>query len=50
MDFNTLLLWGQKHGILLMLGMFLVLLASLYWPGRKAGVERNALIPLRDDR
>ncbi len=49
-DLNEILLWGQKHSILLMFGSFLVILATVYWPGRKEPVERNALIPLQDDR
>ena len=49
-DLNNILLWGQKHSILLMLVSFLVMLASIYWPGRKEPVERNAMIPLQDDR
>jgi cbb3-type cytochrome oxidase subunit 3 len=47
---NALLLWGQKHSILLMVASFLVILATMYWPGRRAPVERHALIPLQDDR
>jgi cbb3-type cytochrome oxidase subunit 3 len=47
---NNILLWGQTHSILLMVGSFLVIVASVYWPGRKDQVERNAMIPLQDDR
>ena len=50
MDLNSLLLWGQKHSILLMFGSFLLILATVYWPGRKERVERHGLIPLQDDR
>jgi cbb3-type cytochrome oxidase subunit 3 len=42
--------WMVRHSILLTLPVFLMLLASLYWPGRRARVERHALIPLDDDR
>ena len=50
MELNNLLLWGQKHSILLMFGSFLMILATVYWPSRKEQVERNAMIPLQDDR
>jgi cbb3-type cytochrome oxidase subunit 3 len=46
---NTLLLWGQQHSILLMVGWFLVILATMYWPGRRETVERHGRIPLQDD-
>ncbi len=45
-----IVLWMQGKTLLPVLAMFLLLLASLYWPGRKAKVERNAMIPLDDDR
>jgi cbb3-type cytochrome oxidase subunit 3 len=40
------------HGKLLFpgIGLFLVLLLSLYWPGRKARIEQNAMIPLDEER
>ena len=49
-ELNNILLWGQKHSVLLMGASFLMVLATVYWPGRKEPVERNAMIPLQDDR
>jgi cbb3-type cytochrome oxidase subunit 3 len=42
--------WAQQHSVLLMLAIFLVIFATTYWPGRKERVERNGLIPFKDDR
>ena len=30
--------------------VFIMILLTTYWPGRKAHVERNGFIPLEDDR
>jgi len=40
------------HGKLILPGivLFLIFLVSLYWPGRKARIEQNALIPLDEER
>ncbi len=46
----TFLHWMQDHSVALVGGVFLVLVASVYWPGRKERFERDAMIPLQDDR
>jgi len=45
-----LVLWLRNHSGVPMLIVFLLILVSTYAPRRKARIERNALIPLRDDR
>jgi hypothetical protein len=45
-----LLFWLQNHSILLTLPGFLLLFPLLYWPGRRTAMERNARIPLDDNR
>lgn len=30
--------------------VFLLLIASVYWPGRKARFQRDAMIPFKDDK
>jgi cbb3-type cytochrome oxidase subunit 3 len=42
--------WLQHNSILLMFSVFVLILAVTYWPGRKAGIERNGRIPLDDGR
>ncbi len=36
--------------ILLMFALFVLILASTYWPGRKSRLEKYGHIPLEDDR
>ena len=33
----------------MMLAVFTLVVITTYWPGRRTGQERHALIPLRDD-
>jgi cbb3-type cytochrome oxidase subunit 3 len=40
----------EHNSIILMLVVFLLILATTYWPGRKPGIERDGRIPLEDDR
>jgi cbb3-type cytochrome oxidase subunit 3 len=46
----TVLTWLQHNSILLMFTVFVLILLTTYWPGRKARIERHARIPLDDDR
>ena len=39
----------MRHSIVLVGGGFLLMLVTLFWPGRRARFERDAAIPLRDD-
>lgn len=42
--------WIQHYSVVFMLGVFLMILATTFWPGRKAKFERDGRIPLEDDR
>lgn len=48
-DFQTIVHWLQLHSIILMLVVFSMIAVTTYWPGRRASLERNGSIPLRDD-
>jgi cbb3-type cytochrome oxidase subunit 3 len=50
MDFVSLVMWLEHNSIVLMFTVFLLIVLTTYWPGRKSGVERNGRIPLDDDR
>jgi cbb3-type cytochrome oxidase subunit 3 len=50
MSFMDIVLWLMAHSIVFVLGVFVLLLATIYWPGRRAKFERDAMIPLQDDR
>jgi cbb3-type cytochrome oxidase subunit 3 len=47
--FNDAVLWLQRNSIIPVVVVFTMLLVWTYWPGRKAGIERNGQIPLNDD-
>lgn len=42
--------WLQHNSIVLMFAVFVLILVTTYWPGRKSGIERNGRIPLDDER
>jgi cbb3-type cytochrome oxidase subunit 3 len=42
--------WLRDYSIVLMLGTFMGLLLLTFWPGRRPRFERDAQIPLQDDR
>jgi hypothetical protein len=50
MDILHVLVWIEQRSVVLVLAVFVLLLATTYWPGRKPGVERHGSIPLEDDR
>ena len=45
-----IILWLRIHSVLAMSAVFLLLVIVTYWPGRRASIERNGMIPLNDDR
>ncbi|MCW3476765.1 cbb3-type cytochrome c oxidase subunit 3 [Limobrevibacterium gyesilva] len=49
-DFLEILLWLRHHSVVVMLTVFVLMLISLYLPGRRMRFERDARIPLEDDR
>lgn len=50
MSMMDLIVWMMRYSIVPVVLVFIVILLTTYWPGRKARVERNGLIPLQDDR
>lgn len=50
MTFMTILHWLLDYSVVFVGAAFLVLVASVYWPGRKARFQRDAMIPLQDDK
>ncbi len=43
-------LWLQQYSVVLMLLVFSGLMVTVFWPGRRERFERDAQIPLNDDR
>ncbi len=50
MTVMTIVHWLQDHSAAFVGGAFLVLVASVYWPGRKERFQRDAMIPFQDDK
>ena len=45
-----IIVWMMRYSIVGVGLVFLMILLTTYWPGRKSGIERNGHIPLEDDR
>jgi cbb3-type cytochrome oxidase subunit 3 len=45
-----LVMWLQHNSILLVFAVFVLILLTTYWPGRRSIVEQHGRIPLDDDR
>jgi len=41
--------WLQHHSVVFMFVVFVLLVASVYWPGRRRRFDDDARIPLEDD-
>jgi cbb3-type cytochrome oxidase subunit 3 len=50
MTANDVVMWLIAHWIVPTTIVFLLILVTTYWPGRRARFERDAMIPLHDDR
>ena len=50
MDIVPFVMWLQHNSILLVFVVFVLILLTTYWPGRKPHIERHGRIPLDDDR
>ena len=50
MTVMDIVMWLMARSIVGVGIVFALLMASIYWPGRRARFERDAMIPLRDDR
>ena len=46
----SLIMLVQHHWIIPVCAVFLLILLTTYWPGRKSQIERHGRIPLEDDR
>jgi cbb3-type cytochrome oxidase subunit 3 len=46
----TILHWLLDHSVVIVGGVFLMLVASVYWPGRRERFQRDAMIPFQDDK
>lgn len=49
MDIQAIILWLQHNAIVPVFAVFVAILVTTYWPGRRARFERDARIPLQDD-
>ena len=45
-----LIMWIQHNWIVPVLAVFVLIVLTTYWPGRKSQIERHGQIPLEDDR
>jgi cbb3-type cytochrome oxidase subunit 3 len=45
-----LIQWLQHHSVVMMGGVFIMILVTTFWPGRRATFDKVARIPLDDDR
>lgn len=50
MTVMDIVMWLMARSIIGVGIIFVLLMATIYWPGRRARFERDAMIPLRDDR
>ncbi len=50
MIFSTVLDWLLNYSVLLVGLVFVLMVISVYWPSRKDGLQRHALIPFDDDK
>jgi cbb3-type cytochrome oxidase subunit 3 len=49
-EMMILIMWLQHNSILLVFAVFVLILLTTYWPGRRSIVEQHGRIPLDDDR
>ncbi len=40
-----LIVWLQQHFVVPVMLVFLLIVVTAYWPGRRASLQRDALIP-----
>jgi cbb3-type cytochrome oxidase subunit 3 len=50
MSVMDLIVWAMRYSIVGVGLVFILIVLTTYWPGRKSRVERNGMIPLEDDR
>jgi cbb3-type cytochrome oxidase subunit 3 len=47
---NDILLLLKQYSVVVMMAVFALLMATVLWPGRRERFDRDAQIPLQDDR
>ena len=45
-----LIMWIQHNWIVPVFAIFVLIVVTTYWPGRKSEIEQHGRIPLEDDR
>jgi cbb3-type cytochrome oxidase subunit 3 len=45
----TVVLWVEHYSVVIMTVVFVAIVVSTYWPGRKEKIEQQGHIPLEDD-
>ncbi len=50
MSVMNIIMWLMAHSIIFVGLVFVLILVTTYWPGRKTRFQRDAMIPLRDDQ
>jgi cbb3-type cytochrome oxidase subunit 3 len=46
----ALVMWLQHNWIVAVFAIFVLIVVTTYWPGRKSEIEQHGRIPLEDDR
>jgi cbb3-type cytochrome oxidase subunit 3 len=46
----SVMLWLQHNSLLMMLAVFVMIVATTFWPGRRTTFDKISRIPLDDDR
>ena len=41
--------WLQHYSVAFMAALFVIIVVTTYWPGRKSKIEQQGRIPLKDD-
>jgi cbb3-type cytochrome oxidase subunit 3 len=41
--------WLEHYSVVVLTVLFVLIVAATYWPGRKAEIEKQGLIPFEDD-
>ena len=41
--------WFEHYSVVIMMVIFVAIVVSTYWPGRKTKIEQQGRIPLEDD-
>ena len=49
MEIMPLVMWIEHNSILLVFAVFVLIVPTTYWPGRKRAIERHGRIPLDDE-